>query len=77
MPNVKLLYKHATIAQRLLGLCRANIRSCSTEIWLIVGEAIFVMGWSLLWASGVHLITFPIWLSCLLMAVGLLLIPCA
>jgi hypothetical protein len=74
-PDVKLLHKRATFPQWLLELWRANVRSCSTETWLFIGEAIFVMGWSLLWASGVDLISFPIWLSLLLMVTGLLAIP--
>jgi hypothetical protein len=40
---------------------------------IVAGEALFVAGWSLMWASSLDLIPFPVRACPLLMAVGLML----
>jgi hypothetical protein len=76
IPTPRLLSTRVSLSQSLLGLWRACLTSWSTGACLIVGEATFVMGWLLLWATGLDLVTFvPIWASCLLMGYGLLSIP--
>ncbi|MGY3452015.1 protein-S-isoprenylcysteine O-methyltransferase Ste14 [Bradyrhizobium sp. USDA 4353] len=60
--------------RQIAARARRRLRNCgfTQQHALYVGQALFVLGWSLVWANGLALVTFvPIGTGPILMAAGL------